>query len=59
MNYQHPERCVFSTDKMVLLFVVGNIPYKASEDDVRPILQSVGTIVNLEYSSCVGFMCIV
>ncbi|KAK8825961.1 hypothetical protein WA556_003692 [Blastocystis sp. ATCC 50177/Nand II] len=38
MNYQHPERCVF----------IGNIPYKASEDDVRPILQSVGTIVNLD-----------
>ncbi|KAK8830628.1 hypothetical protein WA577_004357, partial [Blastocystis sp. JDR] len=38
MNYMHPERCVF----------LGNIPYRATEEDVRPILQSVGPVIRLE-----------
>lgn len=28
---------------------MGNIPYAATEDDVRPILQSIGIVINLEY----------
>lgn len=50
MNNRYPERCVFRR-----LFVnsgntlVGNIPYHATKEDVLPILQSIGTVINLEY----------
>lgn len=52
MNYMHPERCVFCTvysrsDNTV----VGNIPYRATEEDVRPILQSVGPVIRLEWET--------
>ena len=38
MNYQHPERCVF----------IGNIPYRATEEQVREIMESFGPIASLE-----------
>ena len=49
MNYMHPERCVFCTiDLCSSNTIVGNIPYRATEEDVRPILQSVGPVIRLE-----------
>ena len=49
----HPERCVFCTiDLCSSNTIVGNIPYRATEEDVRPILQSVGPVIRLEYEMC-------
>ncbi|KAK8791551.1 hypothetical protein WA588_001556 [Blastocystis sp. NMH] len=38
MNYQHPERCVF----------IGNIPYKATREQVLTIMQSIGPVFKLD-----------
>lgn len=48
MNYEHPERCVFSMVHSSVLTIVGNIPYEAPEEKVREIMESFGHVVKLE-----------
>ena len=50
MNYEHRERCVFSTFSVIDSYSVGNIPYEATEIQLKEILESFGPIVNIEYS---------
>lgn len=33
----------------LILNVVGNIHYQATEEEILPFLQSIGTVVNFEY----------
>ena len=40
--------CHFKIDRLFLLFLVGNIPYEATEEKLKEIFSEVGPVISLK-----------